>query len=629
MRDEKLDAVAPLADDAQALERFWNLCHETAEHGAAIEALGRAIAADGRVARYHYMLGCTLQDAGRLPEAADAYRRALALEPGLARAQNNLGCLLEAAGDGEGAMQCYEAAVGAEPGLANALYNRGNMHKLRGDAAQAEADIGRALALEPQHADWRCALGEALALQGKPDAAIAGFRAVLEADPRDVRAHYGLGTALLIVGRPEEAESSFRLAIEGRPDYAQAHSNMLLAMHYRKGDDARVMFEAHLEWARRHARDLPRAEHAGRAPAPARRLNIGYLSPNFQHHAVAWSIEPVLAAHDRSRFRTFFYSTVANPDAVTHRFMKLCDEWRDIRATSDDSAARLIRQDRIDILVDLAGHTGGGRPLLFARKPAPVQVNWQGYPNTTGLAQMDYRITDAYADPEGEADRHHTEKLVRLATGFFCYAPPADTPDTGEPPMLESGQVTFGCFNNLAKVTPEMIGLWSRILAELPQARLIMKAHALGEESARRAIHGHFAGNRIPAGRVELFGPEDSHGRHLGRYREVDIALDPFPYHGTATTCEALWMGVPVVTLAGRTHLSRVGVSVLRRIALDELIAATPEEYVQKAVALARDPGRLRELRAGLRERMRVSPLLDAAGFARALEAAYRAMRSG
>jgi predicted O-linked N-acetylglucosamine transferase (SPINDLY family) len=502
------------------------------------------------------------------------------------------------------------------------------MHKLRGDAAQAEADIGRALALEPQHADWRCALGEALALQGKPDAAAASYRAVLEIDPGDARAHNGLGVALLIVGRPEEAESSFRRAIETQPDYAEAHSNMLLAMHYRKGDDARLMYEAHLEWARRHARDLARPEHAGRAPAPARRLNIGYLSPDFQHHAVAWFIEPVLAAHDRSRFRTFFYSTVVNPDAVTRRFMTLCDEWRDIHTISDGEAARLIRQDRIDILVDLAGHTGGGRPLVFARKPAPVQVTWLGYPNTTGLAGIDYRITDADADPEGEADRHHTEKLLRLATGFFCYAPPADAPDSGEPPVLESGRITFGCFNNLAKVTPEMIGLWSRILAGLPQARLIMKTHALGEESARRAIHGHFAANGIAAGRVELFGPEGSHGGHLGRYRQVDIALDAFPYHGTTTTCEALWMGTPVVTLAGRTHLSRVGVSVLRRIGLDELIAATPEEYVRKAVALARDPGRLRKLRAGLRQRMRVSPLLDAAAFARALESAYLAMWS-
>jgi predicted O-linked N-acetylglucosamine transferase (SPINDLY family) len=255
-------------------------------------------------------------------------------------------------------------------------------------------------------------------------------------------------------------------------------------------------------------------------------------------------------------------------------------------------------------------------------------VNWQGYPNTTGLAQVDYRITDAYADPEGE-DVRHTEKLVRLATGFFCYAPPADAPEPGEPPMLASGRVTFGSFNNLAKVTPETILLWARVLAAVPQARLVMKAHALGEASARRTVHALFAGNGIDAGRVELLGPVESHGGHLGMYREVDIALDPFPYQGTATTCEALWMGVPVVALAGRTHLSRVSVSVLRRVGLEDLVAATAEEYVRKALELARDAQLLRRLRAELRQRMRASPLLDAAAFARALEAAYRKMSSG
>jgi predicted O-linked N-acetylglucosamine transferase (SPINDLY family) len=625
----RIAAVARMPEDAQALERLWNECHESGDHAAAIEALGRAIAADGKVARHHYMLGCTLQDAGRLEEAARAYGRALALEPGLAKAQNNLGCVLEAVGDGEGAMRCYEAALHIEPGLASALYNRGNMHKQRGDAAQAQADIGRALEIEPQHADWRCALGEALILQGKADAAIGAFRAALESNPLEVRAYNGMGGAQLVVGRPQDAESSFRRAVEIQSDHTSAHSNLLLAMHYSKGDDARVMYEAHLEWAGRHAGGL--ASHVAAAEVdrrPAGRLNIGYVSPNFQHHAVAWAIEPVLAAHDRNAIRTFFYSTVARPDAVTQRFMKLCDEWRDIHLLGNDDAARLIRQDGIDILVDLAGHTGGGRPLLFARKPAPLQVSWQGYPNTTGLAQMDYRITDAYADPEGDADLHYTEKLVRLATGFFCYAPPPDAPEPGAPPALASGRVTFGCFNNLAKVTPEMIGLWSRILVALPQSRMIMKAHALSEDSARRAVHGHFAANGIDAGRVELFGPVASHGGHLGAYRDIDIALDPFPYQGTATTCEALWMGVPVVALAGRTHLSRVSVSVLHRVGLEDWIAATPEEYVRKAIEMAQDPARLRELRAGLRQRMRASPLLDATAFARSLEEAYRKMWS-
>ncbi len=606
-----------------ALALLWDLGHDLGENAAVVDAIGRALAAGGESAQLQYMLGCTLQDLSRLEEALAAYEKALALDPGHAKAANNLGCMQEVLGQLDQAAESYRKALRADPRLANALSNQANLEKRRGQFKKAEAGLRQALVLEPGHADWHCSLAETLQLQWRLDEAEASQRVALEIEPESARAHFGLANVLVALSRVDEAEATFRRAIEIQPEFVEAHSNLLLCLHYRKGDDARLMYEAHLEWARRHARDLPRPEHAGAALTPGRRLNIGYISPNFHHHAVAWSIEPVLAAHDKVRFRTFFYSTVANPDAVTQRFMKLCDGWRDIHAASDDEAVRQIRQDGIDILVDLAGHTGGGRPLLFARKPAPVQVNWQGYPNTTGLAQMDYRITDDYADPEGEADRHHTEKLLRLASGFFCYAPPDDAPDPGEPPVLASGQITFGCFNNLAKVTPELIALWSKILAELPQARLIMKAHALGAESARRDIHRQFAGHGIAEGRVGLFGPEDSHSGHLGRYREVDIALDTFPYHGTATTCEALWMGAPIVTLAGRTHLSRVGVSVLRRIGLDELIAATPEAYVRKAVALAKDPGLLRAMRAGMRQRMRGSPLLDGAGFALALEAAY------
>jgi predicted O-linked N-acetylglucosamine transferase (SPINDLY family) len=627
MRDEKLDAVAPLPDGAQALERLWNRSHETGEHGAAIEALGRAIAADGTVARHHYMLGCTLQDAGRMQEAVASYRRALALEPGLAKAQNNLGCLLEAAGDGDGAMQCYEAALGADPGLASALYNRGNLHKQRGYAAQAEEDIGRALEIEPGRADWRCVLGEVYVVQWKLDAAAECYRAVLEVDPRDARARFGLGNVLQMVGRADEAEACFRQALEDQPGFIPAHSNLLLCLHYRKGDDGPALYKEHVEWATRHAGGLAGVTLAADFDrSPARPLNIGYVSPNFHAHPVATFIEPVLAAHDRTGFRVFCYSDVAYPDTVTRRLKGLCDAWRDIHSLSHDDAARLIRQDRIDILVDLAGHAGSTRLLLFARRPAPVQVAWLGYPDTTGIAEMDYRITDADADPEGDVDHQYSEKLVRLAGGFLCYAPDADSPPVSKSPALVSGRVTFGSFNNLAKVTPDLIGLWSGILGALPNARLIMKAHALGSEDARKTVLTRFEHHGIAAERVELHAAELSSQGHLARYGELDIALDTYPYNGTTTTCEALWMGVPVISLAGRTHASRVGASILARVGLKDLVASTPEEYLRKATVLAADGPRLRELRAGMRDRMRGCALLDARGFARNLEAAYRQM---
>ncbi len=606
-----------------ALALLWDLGHDLADNATVVEAIGRALAAGGESAQLHYMLGCTLQDLFRLEEAIAAYQKALALDPGHAKAANNLGSAQEYLGQFDQAADSYGRALRSDPKLANALYNQANLEKRHGRYKAAEIGLRQALALEPGHADWHCCLAESLQLQLRHDEAEASERDALAIEPESARAYFGLGNALVSLSRIDDAEAAFRRAIEINPGFVEAHINLLLTLHYRKGDDARMMYEAHLEWARRHAPDVPHPEHAGRAAAQGRRLNIGYVSPDFREHAVAWLIAPVLAAQDRSQFRTFYYSLVANPDALTQRFMKLCDEWRDVHATADEAVASLIRQDKIDILVDLAGHTGGGRPLVFARKPAPVQVTWQGYPNTTGLAQMDYRITDADADPEGEADRHHTEKLVRLASGFFCYGPPDNAPEPGEPPLLQSGQITFGSFNTLAKVTPEMIGVWSQILAELPGARLIMKAYGLGAESARRHILAQFAGNGIAADRISLFGPVASHSGHLGMYREVDIALDTFPYHGTTTTCEALWMGAPVVTLAGRTHLSRVGVSILKRVGLDAFVAATPAEYVRKAVALAQDPALLREMRAGLRARMRASSLLDGAGLARALEAAY------
>jgi predicted O-linked N-acetylglucosamine transferase (SPINDLY family) len=355
-------------------------------------------------------------------------------------------------------------------------------------------------------------------------------------------------------------------------------------------------------------------------------MNIGYFSPDFKRHSVAWFVEPLLAAHDQSRFKIFCYGNVASPDATTKRIADSCEEWRDIARLGDEWVGDLVRADRIDILVDLAGHTGDGRPLLFARKLAPVQVTWLGYPNTTGIAAIDYRLTDAVADPEDATDRSYVEKLVRLESGFLCYGPPPEAPEVAALPLAGADHVTFGCFNNLAKVTSSMIALWARLLGALPGARLKLKSFGLAAESARRSIQEQFGRLGIGAERLELSGPEESFAAHLAKYAAVDIALDVFPYNGAATTCEALWMGVPVVTLAGSTHVSRVGASILGRVGLEELVAHSHEDYLQKALSLANDPLRLGALRTGMRERLRASPFLDAQGFARSLEKAYGEM---
>ncbi len=626
---DKLKEAAAAPPSMEALTALWNKCHDAGEGAEFVDAAGRALAAGPGPAQLHYMLGCTMEDLARPQDAIAAYRKALERDPRHAMAANNLGCLQEAAGDLDGAGASYDQALRADPKLANAHFNRGNLARQRGDLAGAEAGFEQALALEPERPEWIGALADMRLLRWRLDEAEAGHRAALALAPASPHAHFSLGNTLMLLGRVDEAEACFRRAIDFHSDLVEAHSNLLLCLLYRRGAEGAALFDEHLAWARRHAEGF---EVPGGHPAierrRGRRLNVGYVSPNFHRHSVASFFEPLLAAHDRRSVRVFCYSGVQQPDDVTARLRGLADEWRDLRGVGGDAAARLIRADRIDILVDLAGHTGGGRPLLFARRPAPVQVAWLGYPNTTGLAQMDYRLTDAVVDPPGEADRLHTEKLVRLPDGFLCYQPEAGSPEPGEPPSVAgvqtSGRITFGCFNNLAKVTPEMVALWARLLGAMPGSRLMMKAHALGSASARHRLLEQFAAAGIAAERVALLGPEDSAVSHLARYRDVDIALDTYPYNGTTTTCEALWMGVPVVTLAGPTHVARVGASLLKRVGLDELGAGTPEDYLARARALAGDAARLRALRAGMRARLRASPLLDAARFARAVETAYR-----
>ncbi len=300
------------------------------------------------------------------------------------------------------------------------------------------------------------------------------------------------------------------------------------------------------------------------------------------------------------------------------------EHWRGTAGVSDEQLADLIRQDQIDVLVDLAGHTAGGRLLVFARKPAPVQMTWLGYPNTTGVCTIDYRITDAHADPAGPADALHSEELIRLPRTNWVYQPPENGPARASDRCPAGGPVTFGCFNNFAKVTEPMLALWGQILQAVPGSRLLLKAQGLGSRDTRQRVTDLLSKEGINPERLELRGFDPGHAAHLALYNRVDIALDPFPYHGTTTTCEALWMGVPVITLAGQTHVLRVGVSLVTNLELAELIAASPGAYKTIAVELANDHPRLSRLHSTLRQRMEQSPLMDAPHFARDIEAVYR-----
>ncbi len=610
----------------EAITLLWELSFEGGAPGATIDLLVKAIAADKGMAAFHHMLGCALQAQGKIDDAIASFRRALEVDPAFAKAHNNLGCLLEGAGNLVEAAQRYREATRLDPKLAHALYNLGNACKQMGDAEQAIIHIEQALAIEPGHADWRCNLGNLQYDQLRLDEAISSFQASLVLDPGYDRAYANLGAAMVVSGRVQEAGAAFRKAVELKPEPG-TEAWLLLLRHYREVEDVKTLFDEHRSWANRHARRLTRfTDHRARARAPGRRINIGYVSPDFLHHPVAYFIEPVLAAHDRGAFNVFCYASSGREDEVTLRLRSTAEHWRDISMLSDPDAVDRIRADSIDVLIDLAGHTGGGRLLLFACKPAPVQVSWLGYPNTTGLDTMDYRLSDAIADPPGRTERFHSEKLIRLPRGFLCYAPPRESPEVGEPRNVGEDSIAFGCFNNLAKVTADMIALWAELLRRMPGARLTLKSYGLAAERARRELRERFLGHGISADRVDLRLADGSLVEHLSRYRNVDIALDVFPYNGTTTTCEALWMGVPVVTLAGTTHVSRVGASILHSVGLSEFVADTPEQYLDIAQRLAADSLKRRALRAGMRARLHASPLLDAPGFARELEAAYREM---
>ena len=415
--------------------------------------------------------------------------------------------------------------------------------------------------------------------------------------------------------------ASPEMSVEAHPEL---RSSALLHSHYLADITPSALFDIHKRYGRMFEDEVPQAErglHRVEDANPQRRLRLGYLSPNFSAHSVAFLIEPVLPHHDRSAFEVYGYHTAAVRDETTERIEASLDTMRQVEDLTDLQLARRIADDRIDVLVDLAGHTLGGRLGVFARRPAPVQITWLGFPDTTGLPAMDYRITDAIADPPG-AEARHTERLLRVPGSFLCYRPPPDAPAVSS--RDGAAHVVFCSFNTLEKVNDSVIALWSRVLHAVPGSTMLLKSGLLAQPEVAQRIRAAFAAQDIAEGRLELRGWLDDPQRHLELYGGADVALDTSPYNGTITTCEAMWMGLPVVTLAGAAHMSRVGASLLSSLGLQDLIAGTPDDFVDIAAGLARDPERLRALRASMRPRLKASALLDHAGFARKLEALLR-----
>ena len=537
--------------------------------------------------------------AGDHGAAAEHYRESLGLQPLDSRIWCNLGAELDAIGQVDEAERAFRRALELDPELAQGWNNVGRLLQLKGRPTESQSCYRKAAALVDGGANR----------------------------PLWLLIYNNWGLLLCNQGRPHEAVALYRKALTEYEQAPDLVSNLLLTMQYVEGCTQAEAFAEHVAYARRFEAPLKGnwRPHSNTYASGAR-LKIGYVSPDFRAHAVACFIEPVLAHHDREQIEIYCYCCHSVSDKVTLRLKSLVEHWRDISTISDDDAEKQIREDGIDILIDLAGHTAGGRMRIFARKPAPVQVTWLGYPCTTGLSSMDYRITDAHADPIGMSEQYHSETLYRLPDTFDCYGPPQDAPAVGALPALARGGITFGSFNNLAKISAEVRALWAQVLLAVPGSRLLLKTVSLADTETRQRLIDEFAKHGVGGERLILASRDATDFEHLNRYNQIDIGLDPFPYNGVTTSFDALWMGVPVVTLEGSRFISRMGLSMLTNLGMTELIARTPQDYVATAARLAGDLGRLAAIRARLRERMMNSVLSDAKRFTLNLEQAYRKM---
>jgi predicted O-linked N-acetylglucosamine transferase (SPINDLY family) len=660
---------------------------QTGKRELAVECISRALTAKPDWAEAQANLGNALREQGKADEAVRFLRRALQLKPNYADAHNNLGLALAAQGKLEEAVACYGRALELRPGYVEARSNLGAAFQAQGKLDEAAACYRGAVQLKPDYAIGHNNLGLALTAQGKMEEAVACFRRAIEQQPAYAEAHNNLGTALwnqgkvhdpvagkvpsqqviaappkgrlpsaeeidrqslrfepndadAIVlteqGKLDEAIACFRRALELKPDYADAHSNLLLALQYCTGITLKALAEAHADFDRRHA---GKKDEGGRMkaeggktavhpssfilhPSPCGPLRLGFVSPDLGRHPVGYFLVRVLENLGPQEFETICYSDRNVKDDLTHRLQAAATQWREVHGLSDERLAERIGSDRIDILFDLAGHTAHNRILVFARKPAPIQVTWAGYAGTTGLKAMDYILADRHEIPP-EAEVHYCERVLRMPDGYVCYDPPGYAPAVRPLPAQERGYVTFGSFNNPAKIGRQVIEVWAEVLRRVPQSRLRLKYKWMNAPSIAKRLTETFADRGIDPPRLEILGLSP-HAESLAEYHRIDLALDPFPYNGGLTTCEALWMGVPVVTCPGETFAGRHSLSHLSNVGLTETIARDLDDYVDLAVSLAGNLPRLAALRAGLRQRMAASPLCDGKRFAENLASILR-----
>lgn len=552
-------------------------------------------------------------------EARVLFRQVLAQDDCNVEAWFGLGCLAQQAKDYPQAERHFLAALAIAPHF-GAFLNLGNLYGDLRRPAEAMQAYQQALLLQP---DSGIAMNNAATLhkdQGNLTEAIRLYCHALELQPDFPEAQKNLGTALRDSGHGRAGLTQIERAMASRPSEDVFEQSALFTLNYLDDCSAEQVFQAHCAFNRHAPLALEPIQTRTRIP-----LRVGYVSGDFRAHSVAYFIDAVLRRHDPQQFQTYAYATAPTGDATTNRLRRHFAHWRDVVALDDAALARQIRNDEIDILIDLAGHTGHNRWRVFALRPAPLQVAWLGYPNTTGLAAIDYRLTDAVADPAG-FERLSSEQLWRLPHSYFCYQPDANAPGVAPPPALKRSWVTLGCANVRAKLSPSVLSVWAEVMADLPQTRLLLKTKAFGDSQVQQQMRDFFTTYGIAEDRLEFRGYLAEARDHLAVYHDIDLALDSYPYNGATTTCEALWMGVPVITWAGDRPQARMGASILTAAGLPQLIAQNRQSYRALIAGYAADPLALAKLRMGMRERLRTSPLLDAEQFARNFEQALQAM---
>lgn len=614
-------------DYTEAHVRLGALFYELGQFEAAAGCYSDALKIQPDRVEAHNNLAAAMVKLGQTEAAVESYLRALKLAPDQAEILSNLGVVQKQLGRFDDAVTSYRKALAINPDFAEAHNNLGTvLHKL-GKIDEALQSYQYALIIDPENADVHNNLGVLQNQLGQLEAAAVSYRRSLESNPSYIEAHSNLGSVLADLGQLQDAADCYQRALELDPSFSIAYSNMLFTHNYLAEQSSLELLAEARRFGEVVALKATPYTAWNNPRDPFRCLRIGIVSADLRQHPAGYFAENTLTELARlaaGRLELFAYSNFHQTDATTLRIKASCHGWHDVYGISDDRLAQLIHEDGIDILIDLSGHTGDNRLPMFAWKPAPVQVTWLGYFATTGVAAIDYLIADPWTLPESE-ELSFSETIWRLPETRLCFTPPAILLNVTPPPVLANGHITFGCFNNLTKMNEQVVALWARILSAVPNSRLYLKARALGEAAVQQSVMKRFAEHSIDPQRLtlETYVPR---ANYLEAYNQIDIALDPFPYTGGTTTVEALWMGVPVLTLAGRQFLARQGVGLLMNAGLPEWVASDQDDYLSRAIAHASDTQRLASLRAGLRQQVLASPIFDASRFAKHFETALRGM---